>query len=90
METFITGTMTTGEWIIVAGSAALLLLSVVPVLWAWWLFVNMSDGAVDDAIRDAQRLAVVKNRVRGRSAPVVSLSRRRAPGRPAIGRRSGP
>ena len=65
METFITGTLTTGEWIVVAGSAALLLLSLVPVLWACWLFINMSDGAVDDAIRDAQRLALVKSRVRG-------------------------
>jgi hypothetical protein len=65
MGTFITGTLTTGEWIVVAGSAAPLLLSLVPVLWACWLFVSMSDGAVDDAIRDAQRLAVVKNRVRG-------------------------
>ena len=65
METFITGTLTTGEWIVVAGSASLLLLSLVPVLWACWLFVDMSDGAVDNAIRDAQGLAVVKNRVRG-------------------------
>ena len=65
METFITGTLTTGEWIVVAGSAALLLLSLVPLLWACWLFVNMSDGAVDDAIRYAQRVAVVKSRVRG-------------------------
>jgi hypothetical protein len=65
METFITGTLTTGEWIVVAGSAALVLLSVVPVLWACWLFVNMSDGAVDDAIRYAQRVAVVKSRARG-------------------------
>ena len=64
METFITGTLTTGEWIVVAGSAALVLLSVVPV-WACWLFVNMSDRAVDDAIRYAQRVAVVKSRVRG-------------------------
>jgi ABC-type branched-subunit amino acid transport system permease subunit len=65
MENFITGTLTAGEWIVVAGSAALLLLWLLPVLWACWLFVNMTDGAVDDAIRDAQRLAVVKNRVRG-------------------------
>ena len=40
-------------------------LAAMPNLWACWLFVSMSDGAVDDAIRDAQRLAVVKNRVRG-------------------------
>jgi hypothetical protein len=29
------------------------------------LFVDMSDGAVDGAIQDAQRLAAVKSRVRG-------------------------
>ncbi len=65
METFITAMLTTGEWIVAAGSAALLLLSLVPVLWACWLFVDMSDGAVDDAIRDAQQPAVLKSRLRG-------------------------
>ena len=65
MNTFITGTLTAGEWIVVAGSVALLLLSLVPVLWACWLFVDMSDGAVDGAIQDAQRLAAVKSRIRG-------------------------
>jgi hypothetical protein len=49
METFITGTMTDGR---VDRRRRL-------------RRVNTSDGAVDDAIRDAQRLAVVKNRVRG-------------------------
>jgi hypothetical protein len=57
--------LTAGEWIVVAGSIAPLLLSLVPVLWACCLFVDMSDGAVDGAIRDAQRLAAVKSRVRG-------------------------
>jgi hypothetical protein len=64
METLITATLTTAEWIVVAGSVALLVVSLVPVLWACWLFVNMSDGAVDGAIQDAQRLALVKSRVR--------------------------
>ena len=65
METLLNGTLTTGEWIVVAGSVALLLASLVPVLWACWLFVTMSDGAVDGAIEDAQRMALVKSRVRG-------------------------
>ena len=65
METFVIGTLTTGEWIVAPGSAALLLLSLVPVLWACLLFVDMSDGAVDDAIGDAQQLAVLKRRLRG-------------------------
>jgi len=65
MDTFFIGTLTTGEWIVVAGSALVLLLSLAPVLWASWLFVNMSDDAVDHAIHDAQRVALVKSRVRG-------------------------
>jgi len=64
METLLNGTLTTGEWIVVAGSVALLLASLVPVLWACWLFVSMSDGAVEGAIQDAQRLALVKSRAR--------------------------
>jgi hypothetical protein len=65
MQTLLNGTLTTGEWIVVAGSVALLLASLVPVLWACWLFVSMSNDAVDGAIQDAQRVALVKSRVRG-------------------------
>ena len=65
METLFIGTLTTGEWLVVAGSVALLILSLVPVLWACWLFVSMSDGAVDRAVHDAQRAALVKSRLRG-------------------------
>lgn len=61
----ITGALTTGEWIVVAVSAVFLLLSLVAVVWAWWLFVTMSDGAVGRAIDDAERLADLKARVRG-------------------------
>jgi hypothetical protein len=39
--------------------------TVAPVARARCLFVDLSDGAVDGAIRDAQRLAAVKSRVRG-------------------------
>jgi hypothetical protein len=66
----INGALTTGEWIVVAVSAVFLLLSLVPVIWACWLFVNMSDGAVARAIEDAQRLADLKDRVRGRPRAV--------------------
>jgi fatty acid desaturase len=65
MDMLITGALTTGEWIVVAVSAVFLLLSLVAVVWAWWLFVTMSDGAVGRAIDDAERLADLKARVRG-------------------------
>jgi len=60
--------LTTGEWVVAAGSAAALLLSLVPVLWACLLFVEMSDAAVANAIDDAQRTALLKDRLR-RSRP---------------------
>jgi ABC-type branched-subunit amino acid transport system permease subunit len=65
MDMLITGTLTTGEWIVAVASTAFLLLSLVAVVWACWLFVTMSDGAVARAIDDAERLADHKARVRG-------------------------
>jgi ABC-type branched-subunit amino acid transport system permease subunit len=65
MDMLITGTLTTGEWIVAVASTAFLLLSLVAVVWACWLFVTMSDGAVARAIEDAERLADLKARVRG-------------------------
>jgi hypothetical protein len=53
--------LTTGEWIVASGSAVLLLLSLVPVLWACWLFIQMSDGAVAEAVAEAQRKADLKH-----------------------------
>jgi len=32
----ISGALTTGEWLVAAGSGVLLLLSIVPVVWACW------------------------------------------------------
>jgi len=62
MET-ITGTLTTGEWIVAGASAAILLLSLVPLIWACWMFVAMSDKAVESAIDDAERRAKLKEQV---------------------------
>jgi hypothetical protein len=65
MDMLTIATLTTGEWIVVAVSAVFLLLSLVPVVWACWLFVNMSDDAVARAVEDAERRADLKARVRG-------------------------
>ncbi len=75
MTTPFIGTLTTGEWIVAGASAAFLLLSIVPLVWACWLFVNMSDGAVEDAIEDAERRARLRDQVRGDlSLPIVGRS----------------
>jgi hypothetical protein len=47
------------------GLAPFRFLSLVPVVWACWLLVSASDGAVAGAIEDAERLADLKARVRG-------------------------
>jgi hypothetical protein len=57
------GTLTTGEWIVAGASAALLLASLVPVVWACWMFVAMSDTAVESAIEDARRRGELKDRM---------------------------
>jgi hypothetical protein len=45
--------LTTGEWLVVAGSAVVLLLSVVPLLWLCWLFLGLTDDEVARAIADS-------------------------------------
>jgi hypothetical protein len=72
MDVLITGTLTTGEWIVVAVSAVFLLLSLVAVVWACWLLVSASDGAVAGAIEDAERLADLKATVREREERVAA------------------
>jgi len=54
MTTLIIGTLTTGEWIVAAGSALVLLAMTAPIVWLCWLFVQMDDAAVSRAIADAQ------------------------------------
>jgi hypothetical protein len=49
--------LTTGEWIIAAGSTVVLLLSVVPLVWLGWRFVQMSDDAVA-LLEEEQHLGV--------------------------------
>ena len=56
--------LTTGEWIVAAGSAVLLLLSIVPLVWLSWRFVQMSDDAVARTVADVQRFAELRDRAR--------------------------
>jgi len=42
MTTLIIGTLTTGEWLVTAGSALALLAMTVPLVWLCWLFVRMA------------------------------------------------
>jgi hypothetical protein len=64
MTTSIIGTLTTGERIVAAGSAFVLLAMTAPIVWLFWLFVQMHDAAVSRAIDDAQRLAERNERAR--------------------------
>jgi hypothetical protein len=56
--------LTTGEWIVAAGSAVVLLLSIVPLVWLGWRFVQMSDEAVARTVADVQRFAELRDRAR--------------------------
>ena len=56
--------LTTGEWIVAAGSAVVLLLSIVPLVWLGWRFVQMSDDAVARTVADVQRFAELRDRAR--------------------------
>jgi hypothetical protein len=62
MTTSIIAALTTGEWIVAAGSALVLLATTAPVVWLCWLFVRMDDEQVSRAIADAQRSARRKER----------------------------
>jgi hypothetical protein len=68
--------LTTGELIVAIASGVLLLLSAIPLVWACWRFLQMSDGAVARAIEDAQRMADLKQQARLElSRPVVGRGR---------------
>ena len=56
--------LTTGEWIVAAGSAVVLLLSIVPLVWLGWRFVQMSDEAVARTVADVQRFVELRDRAR--------------------------
>jgi hypothetical protein len=56
--------LTTGEWVVSVGSGLLLLLSLVPVVWLCWRFVQMSDEEVVNTIADVERFAARRNKAR--------------------------
>lgn len=56
--------LTTGEWIVAVGSGVVLLLSVAPVVWLCWRFVQMSDDAFARQVADVQRFAELRDEAR--------------------------
>jgi hypothetical protein len=56
--------LTTAEWIVAVGSAVLLLLTVVPVVWLCWRFLQMSDDAFARQVADVERFAELRDRAR--------------------------
>jgi hypothetical protein len=56
--------LTTGEWIVAAGSGVLLLLMVAPVAWLCWRFVQMSDDGYARQVDDVQRFIEARDRAR--------------------------
>jgi hypothetical protein len=57
----IIGALTTAEWLVAAGSAVLLLLSLVPVVWACWHFVQMSDDEYARTVADVERFVELRD-----------------------------
>jgi hypothetical protein len=58
------GSLTTAEWIVAAGSAVLLLLTVAPIVWLCWRFVQMSDDAFAKQVADIERFVELRDQAR--------------------------
>jgi hypothetical protein len=56
--------LTTAEWIVAAGSAVLLLLTVAPIVWLCWRFVQMSDDAFAKQVADIERFVELRDQAR--------------------------
>jgi hypothetical protein len=56
--------LTTGEWIVAAGSAAVLLLTVAPLVLLAWRFVQMSDEGFARQVADVERFTELRDRAR--------------------------
>jgi hypothetical protein len=56
--------LTTGEWIVAVGSAVVLLLSVAPVVWLCWRFLQMSDGEFAKQVADVERFVELRDQAR--------------------------
>jgi hypothetical protein len=64
MTLTIIASLTTGEWIVAVASGVFLLLTLVPLIWGGWLFVQMSDDTVARTIDDVQRFSQLKETAR--------------------------
>jgi hypothetical protein len=64
MTLTIIASLTTGEWIVAVASGVFLLLTLVPLIWGSWLFVQMSDDTVARTIDDVQRFSQLKETAR--------------------------
>jgi hypothetical protein len=56
--------LTTGEWIVAVGSGLVLLLSLVPVVWLGWRFVQMSDDEFAGSVADVERFVARRDAAR--------------------------
>jgi hypothetical protein len=56
--------LTTGEWIVAGGSAVVLLLSIAPVVWLTWRFVQMSDDEYARTVADVERFVELRDQAR--------------------------
>jgi hypothetical protein len=56
--------LTTGEWIVAIGSGLVLLLSLVPVVWLSWRFVQMSDDEYAETVADVERFVARRDSAR--------------------------
>jgi hypothetical protein len=64
MTDLIVGTLTTAEWIVVAGSVLVFALTIAPIVWLTWHFVTLDDGTVTRMIDDVERLTALKEQAR--------------------------
>jgi hypothetical protein len=56
--------LTTGEWLVAIGSGVLLVLSLVPLVWLTWRFVQMSDDAFAKQVADVERFVELRDQAR--------------------------
>jgi hypothetical protein len=56
--------LTSGEWIVAVGSGLVLLLSLVPVVWLSWRFVQMSDDEFTESVAEVERFIARRDSAR--------------------------
>jgi hypothetical protein len=62
------GSLTTAEWIVAVVSGLVFLVSMIPLVWLTWCFVQMDDAAVAREIEHAQLVATSKDELRRKLA----------------------